>query len=154
MVSKFPAGTRNRWVRITEALNMAMRHDEPRTKEECIWQFKTFSSSASSAGKGGRGGQAVKIKLQASSSSSSGNTNSKEEESTQSEGKGEEDINSTGGWSREQQQQLENALRAFPASNYENAKERWKAIAKVVEGKNMKECVARYKSIRNQLKKA
>ena len=92
-----------------------------------------------------RGNQPVQIKL-----SSGGQSNHSSEE----EAKGSSSSESKSDWSRDQQQQLENALRAFPASNFSNSKERWKEIAKVVEGKSMKECVARYKSIRQQLKKA
>jgi len=52
-------------------------------------------------------------------------------------------------WSPGQQVALDQALERFPASMEKN--ERWKAIAKAVKGKSKKECVERYKFIRQQL---
>jgi hypothetical protein len=52
-------------------------------------------------------------------------------------------------WSVDQQKQLEAALKTHPSST--PAKERWKAIAADVEGKKMKECIARFKWVREQI---
>jgi len=53
-------------------------------------------------------------------------------------------------WSDAQQKQLEAALAANPASMETN--ERWKAIAAAVDGKTKKECVARFKLLREKLR--
>ncbi len=53
-------------------------------------------------------------------------------------------------WTSDQQQELENALTDFPVTMEKN--ERWKSIAAKVSGKTLKECVTRYKWLREQLK--
>ncbi len=53
-------------------------------------------------------------------------------------------------WTSEQQKELEKALTDFPVTMEKN--ERWKSIAANVNGKTLKECVARYKWLREQLK--
>lgn len=54
-------------------------------------------------------------------------------------------------WSKEQQKQLEEGMREFPATLA--AKERWIKISEKVEGKAPKECFERFKFIVAQLKK-
>ena len=49
-----------------------------------------------------------------------------------------------------QQQQLETALANFPSNMDKN--ERWKAIAATVDGKNKKDCIVRFKFLREQVK--
>ena len=58
----------------------------------------------------------------------------------------EEDV-----WSQDQQKQLELALREFPASM--EAQERWTKIAEKVGGKTKKQCVDRFKVLRDAIKK-
>eukprot|EP01066_Platyproteum_vivax_P014916 Platyproteum_vivax@DN6654_c0_g1_i1.p2 len=58
----------------------------------------------------------------------------------------EEDV-----WSAEQQQALEQALQQFPTSMAAN--ERWAAIADAVPNKSKKQCVARFKNIREAVMK-
>lgn len=53
-------------------------------------------------------------------------------------------------WTSEQQKALEKALVEFPASIAAN--ERWTKIGEAVEGKTKKQCVARFKFLRDQLK--
>eukprot|EP00744_Colponema_vietnamica_P003915 GILI01005933.1.p1 GENE.GILI01005933.1~~GILI01005933.1.p1 ORF type:complete len:342 (+),score=155.94 GILI01005933.1:451-1476(+) len=52
-------------------------------------------------------------------------------------------------WNREQQEALEKALAKFPASMPAN--DRWTAIAKEVPGKTKKDCVARFKELREAI---
>jgi len=54
-------------------------------------------------------------------------------------------------WTQEQQKQLELALREFPASM--EAQERWTKIAEKVPGKTKKQCVDRFKQLRDAIKK-
>jgi hypothetical protein len=54
-------------------------------------------------------------------------------------------------WSQKQQQQLEAALKAHPASGGGSTKERWARIAGDVTGKGVKECVARFKKLREEM---
>lgn len=53
-------------------------------------------------------------------------------------------------WSEEQDKALEAALSIFPAAMEKN--KRWTSIAKSVEGKTKKQCVQRFKEIRDALK--
>ena len=53
-------------------------------------------------------------------------------------------------WTPEQQTALEAALKKYPASLDKN--ERWKLIAEAVPGKTKKQCVARFKDIREKVK--
>jgi len=54
-------------------------------------------------------------------------------------------------WNPDQQKQLENGMREFPASI--PVKERWVKISEKVEGKMPKECYERFKEIVELLKK-
>lgn len=54
------------------------------------------------------------------------------------------------GWTAEQDQQLQDGLAMYPATMDKN--ERWTAIAKCVPGKSKKDCVQRFKAIREALK--
>lgn len=54
-------------------------------------------------------------------------------------------------WTDAQQKQLEDALAKFPSSLDKN--ERWTSIAGAVDGKSKKECVERFKAIREASKK-
>lgn len=53
-------------------------------------------------------------------------------------------------WTQAQQQALENALREFPSSM--DPQERWTKIAERVPGKTKKQCVERFKELRNAVK--
>jgi DnaJ homolog subfamily C member 2 len=59
-----------------------------------------------------------------------------------------------GDWTTEQQSALEAALRKYPSTPDVPVKERWKLVASEVPGKSMKECVARFKALRESLKKS
>jgi len=53
-------------------------------------------------------------------------------------------------WTEEQDKELQQGLAKFPSTLDKN--ERWTSIAKCVEGKTKKECVQRFKAIRDALK--
>jgi DnaJ family protein C protein 2 len=58
--------------------------------------------------------------------------------------------NNSSDWTPEQDQHLQKGLSTFPSSMEKN--ERWSSIANGVAGKSKKECVMRFKEIRNALK--
>ncbi len=62
---------------------------------------------------------------------------------------GDDPLAADAAWSAAQQAQLDAALLKFPASMDKN--ERWKAIGREVEGKGKRECVARFKMLRERL---
>jgi len=53
-------------------------------------------------------------------------------------------------WSEEQDKQLQDGLAKYPATMDKN--ERWASIAKMVNGKTKKQCVGRFKAIRDAIK--
>mmetsp|Transcript_5797 Transcript_5797/g.14476 ORF Transcript_5797/g.14476 Transcript_5797/m.14476 type:complete len:635 (+) Transcript_5797:72-1976(+) len=122
---KFPPGGANRWDQISNYINNVCRPENPRTKEECIEIFNRINKSAKSLQNSGRAGTAV-----VTSNSTKDNNSS--------------------GWTPEQDQQLQKGLSTYPPSMEKN--ERWSSIASGVTGKSKKECVVRFKEIRNALK--
>lgn len=123
---KFPPGGANRWDQISNYINNICRPENPRSKEECIEIFNKINKSAKTLQNGNKA-QAV-----ATTSTTSMN-----------------DHNSSD-WTPEQDLQLQKGLSAYPASIEKN--ERWSSIANGVTGKSKKECVMRFKEIRNALK--
>ena len=125
-VKKYPPGGANRWDSIALFINNLLKLVDPRTKEECIEKYNAVASGA----------------VQPSSTetvpqSTSETNSSKDTESI--------------AWSEEQDKQLQEGLAKYPSSMDKN--ERWTAIAKCVSGKSKKECVQRFKAIREALKK-
>mmetsp|Transcript_22445 Transcript_22445/g.52986 ORF Transcript_22445/g.52986 Transcript_22445/m.52986 type:complete len:646 (-) Transcript_22445:97-2034(-) len=125
-VKKFPAGGANRWDQISNYINNVCRPENPRTKEECIEVYNKTAKSAKSFQNGN--------KSQMSPASATTSTADKK----------------SGEWTAEQDQQLQQGLSTYPSSMDKN--ERWSSIATLVKGKSKKECVARFKEIRNALK--
>jgi DnaJ family protein C protein 2 len=119
---KFPAGG-NRWDQITSYINSVCRPQDPRTKEECIKIFNKINK----ADKAYQNGNNTPAPATASTSSTNDND-----------------------WTAEQEVQLQNGLATYPASIEKN--ERWTSIASGVTGKSKKDCVKRFKEIRNALK--
>lgn len=129
-VKKYPPGGANRWETIALFVNNLCKPEDPRTKENCIEAYNILASNAenklaSLTGTSGR------------SAGPDGSTN----------GTNEEDK-----WTEEQDKKLQDGLKKYPASMDKN--ERWSAIAKTVDGRTKKECVKRFKEIREALKKS
>ena len=122
---KFPPGGANRWDQISNYINNVCRPENPRTKEECIEIFNRINKSAKSIQNNNRAGAAAT----ASNPTKDNNSN---------------------GWTPEQDQQLQKGLSTYPPSMEKN--QRWSSIANGVTGKSKKECVIRFKEIRNALK--
>mmetsp|Transcript_12627 Transcript_12627/g.16281 ORF Transcript_12627/g.16281 Transcript_12627/m.16281 type:complete len:570 (+) Transcript_12627:24-1733(+) len=120
-VQKFPAGSQNRWMTISNFMAHMLHVD--RSKEECIAKYQEIQQAPGQGMK--RSGKAKPAAPAAAPPSADGTA---------------ED------WTQQQQQALEEALQRFPASMDKN--ERWKSIAASVSGKTKKECIARYKTLR------
>jgi DnaJ homolog subfamily C member 2 len=174
-VKKYPAGGSNRWDQIAQYINNVCRPDIPRTKEECISTYNSgATASVAAAAKGG-----AVTSNGANSTVSNGSslpapvktvevaaaappvapsptptvivaptmtTTSAPVPSLVSESCDD----GTDVWNDEQDQQLQAGLVQFPATIDKN--ERWTNIAKGVTGKSKKQCVQRFKTIRDAIK--
>lgn len=125
-VKKYPPGGSNRWETIAQFLNNLLKLESPRSKDECIEAYNKLAASA--------GDKLASLVASPPAPSIAG-------------------VNGVGGagdWSEEQDKQLQDGLATFPSSMDKN--ERWTSIAKGVDKKGKKECVERFKSIRDALK--
>jgi DnaJ family protein C protein 2 len=174
-VSKFPAGTRNRWVCIAEYVNgLGMKIQ--RNADECV--AKARAVAASEDAKRMANDQAYKSFLQARKGGEEG-VEIKDRDAPQAQAQativgpaapaapaapvvavappapaaaadaGAAATGESGVWTADQQAAFEKALRTYPASLDKN--ERWKLIAEAVPGKSKKDCVARFKEIREKV---
>jgi len=130
-LAKFPGGTRNRWLTISNMVNMTSCSNQTRSEQDCATQaakIKNFvnilgskSSPANSGNSGGGGG------------GSSSNSSMGENDSTDS-------------WTPAEQMQLEAGLSRF--AKLSDVKEKWQSIAAGVPSRSAKECAQRFQSIR------
>lgn len=171
-VVKFPAGTKARWQLIAEYVNSARLPSHTRNKEECIARAMSVTSAdkaAPVAEPAAAAAAAPKAEEEAKAGSSSGaatggaaaaGAKSKGGAEGGSPGKGKGGKGESGDkkkkegagvWTSEQQKAMLAALKKYPATMDKN--ERWASIAGEVEGKSKKDCFARFKEIRAELKK-
>lgn len=133
-VKKFPPGGANRWDAVANYINNLCRPENPRSKEECIETF----NQANKLAKPLRNGVTNNAPAAAPSTpKASANDDDAVDDNP-------------GAWSAEQDQQLQACLAKYPASIDKN--ERWSKIAEEVPGKSKKDCVKRFKTIRDALK--
>lgn len=125
-VKKFPPGGANRWDQISSYINSVCRPEIPKTKERCIAIFNQYNKSKPAGQNGSVAKAAAPAPAPAVASS-------------------EDDH-----WTDEQDKQLQDGLVNYPASMDKN--ERWTSIAKGVPGKTKKQCVQRFKAIRDVIK--
>ena len=130
-VKKYPPGGSNRWDAITLFVNNLCKLNDPRTKEDCIEKYNQIAASSS----------APPSSLSAGATSSTTATPAAATASAE---------DTDGAWSDEQDSLLQEMLRKYPADMDKN--ERWKAIAKGVPGRTKKECVSRFKAIREAVR--
>lgn len=128
-VKKYPPGGSNRWDAIALYINNLCKQDDPRKKEECIEKYNAIAAAGTKPTTSSTTDESIV-----------NNAHSKEEKE-----------NSVLSWTEEQDRQLQEGLAKWPASVEKN--KRWTAIANCVDGKGKKECVQRYKAIREALKK-
>ena len=158
-IKKFPAGTRQRWLTICNFMNDMLKPNEPYEKEECLQASqnamkimanlqdtppqKSTSSVTPPA-------LVVKPSQTAQTSATSNSLPLTDKISTEKPIKSKEEDSLL--WSQEQQRLLEEALKKYPASMDKN--ERWIAIADHIPGKTKKECILRFKKLREELQAA
>ena len=145
-VKKFPPGGASRWDQITLFVNNLCKQEVPRSKDECIEKFNAIAKSGKPTDKtaAATSNGATAAKSDASATPSEQPASQSQPKPTQDEG-GVEDS-----WTPEQDQQLQDGLAKYPATMEKN--ERWAKIAECVPGKSKKDCVQRFKSIREALK--
>lgn len=133
---KFPGGTQRRWHQIAQMVNTAGK-SHTRTREECIKMSKQVSAKAASS-----------MKKRLNNNAMTNYKRSIGEGAPPAPSSAQASATAAGaGWSASQQQQLEAALRKFPSSM--DKQERWRAIGAAVDGKTKKQCVQRFKELRN-----
>ncbi|KAL3793144.1 hypothetical protein HJC23_005646 [Cyclotella cryptica] len=128
-VKKYPPGGSNRWDAVALFINNQCKMPDPRSKEECIEKYNQIAASAASP----------------SAQISSSNVKDASAETDRDGGSGANEP-----WTEEQDTLLQEMLRKYPADMDKN--ERWKAIAKGVPGRSKKECVERFKAIREAVR--
>lgn len=124
-VKKYPAGGANRWDQIALFVNNLCKQEIPRSKEECIQKYNEVIKSAAAPSQNN---------TQPSTDNSASNATAENGDS----------------WTTDEDSLLQAALAQFPATMEKNA--RWSAIADAVPGKSKKQCVQRFKTIREALK--
>jgi DnaJ family protein C protein 2 len=129
-VKKYPPGGSSRWQQIALLVNNLCKQDDPRSKAECIEKYNSVARNASA--------------------STNGFTNGKITNVSTAESESPTPADDSDGWTPEQDQQLQDGLALYPATMEKN--ERWTNICKGVPGKAKKECVQRFKAIREALK--
>jgi DnaJ family protein C protein 2 len=146
-VKKYPAGSSNRWETIANFVNHSCcRGSSARTKEECVDKYNKIRSSTSLAStpspSTGVSGAAAAVMPRATAPAENGSASA-------SGSDGVPAPSSSSAWTPEQDQQLQDGLARHPATLSTN--ERWDRIAGGVHGKTKKECVMRFKAIRQEL---
>jgi len=121
---KYPAGGRNRWDAIS---NFISNSSVPRSKEDCIAQYNILVATSTTA----------PVKAPAANDASKAEVTAA--------------VETYSIWTEEQDTMLQDGLAKFPSKMDTN--ERWSQISTGVKGKSKKECVSRYKAIREALKK-
>jgi DnaJ homolog subfamily C member 2 len=180
-VKKYPPGGSSRWDQITLYMSNICKKSCPRTKEECIAKYNEVARNNSSSSSNVSSGTApAESKTNGNKSSptmpsSSSLPSAKEAAAAVSNGNKSAaaplpsparaaaaaaatttappsvaDSNNDC-WTAEQDEQLQAALSKFPVSMDKN--ERWTAIAAAVTDKTKKQCVQRFKVIREALQK-
>ncbi|GBG29731.1 DnaJ-like subfamily C member 2 [Hondaea fermentalgiana] len=151
-IRKYPPGSRNRWVMISNYMNTLPGHTVERSPDDCLKQSKAADAdligrkqlgtaeSAFSQYRNKLASKTAGADVDADAADAGASTPAAEAPNGAADAQ-DEDV-----WTPEQQSALEAALKEFPASMDKN--ERWKSIAKAVPGKKKKDCVARFKELR------
>lgn len=139
---KVPAGAANRWGSVAEYINQQMREVEGfklKDKDMCLRKYTQIQSEV---GKEAMATTVVATPVAAKTGGGKAGAAAAADDGDVNEG-------ADALWGKAQQTQLEQALKKFPAT-MEKA-ERWAAVAKEVEGKTKKQCIQRFKFLREKL---
>lgn len=165
-VKKYPPGGASRWDQIVVFVNNLCKKQNPRSKEECIEKYNQIAREAST-----NKGVNSSNNVIASSKTLCDDVGNRSSENIVNEASVSETVSRPAGvsedndvyspiesgtcesdsdiWTPEQDRQLQDALANFPVTMDKN--ERWTNIAKSVPGKSKKDCVLRFKIIREAL---
>jgi DnaJ family protein C protein 2 len=166
-IKKFPPGGSNRWESIANYINSACRPQEPKSKEQCIDKYNQISKGQvpppSQQHQPPVPSKPVVPSTPATTSNGTAPSNSTASNShsvpnrlasMDSTNTAEDDTNNNNNiedvWTEEQDRKLQLGLAQYPASMDKN--DRWACIAKGVPGKTKKQCVLRFKTIRDAIK--
>jgi len=144
-VKKYPPGCGNRWDSIATFVNNACRGSS-RNRDECIEKFNHVAHQAKNVH-----AENTSTTTTAPHTHTTAHTNGTK--SSFLESKVEEGTTTCkiSDWTEEQDQQLQMGLAKYPSTMDKN--ERWANIASCVKGKSKKECVERFKIIREAIMK-
>lgn len=146
-VIKFPAGMIERWKRIAQYIGGRF------TEQECADKGKLMKTQHIKDLKKKEETEALDTPVSAENLSKKKPEVAKVEakKNDETEVKDTSKEGDVASWTQDQQKSLEAALKKYPGSL--PVKERWEKIAAECEGKSMKECVERFKWIKDKLKK-
>jgi ribosomal protein L12E/L44/L45/RPP1/RPP2 len=143
--AKFPGGVQNRWEVIAEAMT---GQGFERTADECV------SKSHHMGDEERKKANAESFQVYASTLAQKGNMLESPVEHPDSlphfdDAKDRNSTTTPSEWTPQQQAALEQALKTYPSTVDKH--ERWQNIADAVDGKNVKECIARFTEIREKI---
>ena len=148
-IKKYPPGGANRWDQIASYINNVCRPDNPRTKEQCIATFNKINKEGKPTTSGATATSGSAPSKQAATAAN-GNSGPSTPAPAAAEKATATAANGDDGWTDEQDKLLQEGLAKFPANMDKN--ERWTSIAKEIPGKSKKDCVQRFKAIRDAIK--
>ena len=167
-IGKFPGGMKQRWVAVCNYMNDILKPAEPFTRDECMKAaHNAMEHLAAMKESGGIGVGFKKMGISGAAATPAPSSPLPAPPSkvtiasaippgapvpalsgTAPKGKASAG-EAASVWTQEQQQQLEDGLKQFPASM--DKAERWTNIAAGVTGKTRKDCINRYKQLKEEL---
>ena len=151
-LSKYPGGTRQRWLCISNALNDWIKPDMPFTPEECAKGANTAIKHLSKPRNSDNSTTPCsEYVATAPRCMKDGGSSCGENSNMVSAVKFEYPKQSHDDWTQSQQKALENGLKKYTADM--DSSERWRLIAVGVDGKSSQECLNRYKFLRDDLRR-
>ncbi|GBG28717.1 DnaJ protein ERDJ7 [Hondaea fermentalgiana] len=133
-IAKYPGGTRNRWVTVSNMVNSTSRTKTPRSEHECATQAAKIKRAHMKTAAGLARGDQSNVSVVGHATT----------ESAQSVGS-----NAADAWTQSEQANLESGLTRF--AKVPDNKEKWQSIAAGVPGRTAKECAQRFQALRAKL---